>query len=383
MNIVMVVLNDMRGDARVEREAYALSSAGHQVCVLALKAADLPAQETRDGYRIQRVADYTTVGWRNPMRKLGQLREREKAITDAGIALRPTVVHAHDTDTLVAASRIAEAVQARLVYDAHELYPDMISEHGLGGTLPVQRYWRQVERKIVPSADAVVTVSEGLAEVLHDRYGTDAVVVRNVPAIRELTSSDRLRRELGIDADDGVVLYQGVLIAGRGLTTLMRAMSAVRGAVLVVQGSGPEEARMREVAAAHGVAERVRFMGHIPQAELHDYACSADVGVVIYEATTLNNRMAAPNKLWAYRMAGLPVVASDFPGLRAAVEGDGVGLLFDPSSETSMASALNDILSDAHRRDTMAQEARRLAEQRDNWDREKAILLGLYDSLDS
>ncbi|MBE0418392.1 MAG: glycosyltransferase family 4 protein, partial [Coriobacteriia bacterium] len=286
----------------------------------------------------------------------------------------------HDTDTLQAGRRVADATRARLVYDAHELFPDMIAGHGRN-SLFVQRYWRRVERRLVARSSAVITVSDSLAHVLRERYGVDPAVLRNVSSPEPLRRTDRLRRELGIRPGVPIVLYQGGLIGGRALVRLVRAMSSVPGAVLVFQGAGPEEAAIRREIASRGLAEQVMLTGWVHPSELHEYACSADVGVVIYENTSLNNYNASPNKLYGYLMAGLPMVASDFPGLREVVVGESVGTVFDPTDEESIAAAIRRLLEDPEALARMSATARSLAETRYNWDVESKKLLSVYESL--
>lgn len=384
MNIAMLVLNDMRADARVTREAAALAACGHRVTVFALHSPDAPDCEEHDGVRTVRVADQGTAGWSRPVTKAVQLRRRTRKLFEAAAGERPDVVHAHDTDTLVAAAQVARRTGAMLVYDAHELYPDMLSEFGSGGSLPVQSYWKRVERRHVPGADAVVTVSAGLATELERRFGVSPVVLRNVPPLAELRDSDRLRADLDMRGDSrAIALYQGVLIPGRGLVRLVGAIAQVSGLVLAVQGFGPEEEAMRARVRELGLEDRVRFMGRIAPEDLHEYACGADTGVVIYEHTTLNNYLAGPNKLYAYLMAGLPVAASDFPGLSEVVEGDEVGVTFSPDVTESIATALQRITDDRAGMREMARRARHLAETKYNWDIEKQTLLELYERLDA
>jgi glycosyltransferase involved in cell wall biosynthesis len=377
----MLVMNDMRADARVDREASALAFAGHDVTVLALRSSHAPGSEERSGFLVRRVADYSSATWVRPWAKLREGRERTRAMTDAAVAVRPDVVHAHDSDTLEAGVAAASAANAALVYDAHELYPDMLQEHGMQGSPPVQAYWRRIERRCVPQADAVITVSEGLSGELAKRFAVAPVVVANVPALTPASTTGRLRRELDLAADAPLALYQGVLIPGRGLERLVRAWADVPGAVLAVQGFGPAENGMRDAAAAAGVADRVRFMGRVAPGDLHEYACGADIGVVIYEHTTLNNYLAAPNKLFAYLMAGLAVASSDFPGLAQVVSGEGVGAVFDPADEDSIARAMTGLFADRSALASMRARARAAAERTYNWDIEKPKLLGLYERL--
>jgi glycosyltransferase involved in cell wall biosynthesis len=273
-------------------------------------------------------------------------------------------------------------VGARVVYDAHELYPDMLQEFGIQGSWPVQAHWKNLERRLVPRADAVVTVSDGLAAELTRRFGVKPVVVRNVPPTVPIGDPLRLRSELGLSDDPRpLFLYQGVLIPGRGLVRLVEAVALVPGVVLAVQGFGPEEEEMRSRARELSVEDRVRFMGRRAPVELHDYASGADAGVVIYERTTLNNYLAGPNKLYAYMMAGLPVASSDFPGLAEVVDGERVGVTFDPADASSIAAALSVLASDPDARSGMGARARHLAETRYNWDIEKLELLRLYEEL--
>lgn len=384
MNVVMLVLNDMSADARVDREASALAEAGHNVWVLALRADGLSRRERRNGYTILRVAECTTATWRNPIGKLRQNQARRRALLKAALELQPDVIHAHDTDTLSAGVLVADLVRAPLVYDAHELYPDMIAEFGRGGSWPVQAYWKRVERANVPRAALVITVSAGLSDELHRRFGVESVVVRNVPALVSLADGARLREELDlVDDPRALALYQGVLIRGRGLVRLVEAVAQVPDLVLAVQGFGPEEGAIRARAAELGVSDRVRLMGRKPPEALHEYACGADLGVVIYEHTTLNNYLAGPNKLYSYLMAGLPVAASGFPGLAEVVADTAVGVTFDPAEVTSIASALARLAGDPSARVAMGERARALAQSRFNWDAEKRVLVDAYGRLES
>lgn len=381
MRVAMVVMNDMSFDQRVHREASALGEAGHEVVVFCMRSEGLPAVESREGYEVRRVADLTTAGWRRPHEKIGQMRRRTAALAREITRWSPDVVHAHDSDTLAAAWRAAHAAHAKFVYDAHELFPDQFVGEGVGSIAAVRWWWRAVERRYIPRADAALTVSPGLAQLLHERFGVEATVVRNAPKLRPLERSDRLRRELGLGEGTAIMLYQGLLLPERGLVPLVRAMEHVDGAVLVIQGTGSEESAMREAATAGGLGDRVRFMGWVPPEDSHEYATGADIGVVIYEATTLNNRLAGPNKLFVYLMAGLPIAARDFPGPRDIVVGEQVGDVFEFATAESIAATLNRMLSDRASLAETAVRARRLAETTYNWDAEKTVLIGVYEGL--
>lgn len=381
LRIAMLLHNPMVRDARVHREATVLARAGHEVTVLALAEEGLPLAEEAAGYRVHRVARPTTASTLHPLRKIREARTRANALIDAAVTLGPDVVHCHDTDTLPAGHAAARRANAQLVYDAHELFPDMT----IGGkprTFFRRTYWLFVERRHIPHADAMITVSDGLASVLHERYGIDPVVLRNVPGLVAQDHSDRLRIEYGLSPEAVVLICQGVLNEGRGLPQLLDAMALVDDrVVLVIQGDGRLRELMEARAVELGVADRVVFAGLMPMGDLHAYACGADIGVAIYENAGLNNYLSLPNKLFAYLMAGVAVVSSDFPGLSAVVRDERVGETFDPASPESIASAIAVLVNDADRRRTAGLRARQLAESEYNWELESQRLLELYERL--
>lgn len=79
-------------------------------------------------------------------------------------------------------------------------------------------------------------------------------------------------------------------------------------------------------------------------------------------------------------MAGLPVVASDFPGLRALVQESGAGLVANPEEPKQIAMAINKILTDQNLATKMSKTSLRNATLL-NWEIEGTRLFEAYRSL--
>lgn len=77
--------------------------------------------------------------------------------------------------------------------------------------------------------------------------------------------------------------------------------------------------------------------------ELIDVTRTADVGIMSYIPSSLNNYLAFPNRLFEYINAGLPVAASDIPFLRKVICDNEIGVVFDPKDPHSIARSLNQI----------------------------------------
>jgi len=377
--VCMLVTGDCTRDGRTLKEAKALTRRGLQVVVLAVKEPNTARLEQRNGIRIRRADVLLRRLPKWPLllpAKLGEFALRTLA---AGVAERADVYHAHALEPMVIAWAAARLVGARLVFDSRELTLDRMGYHGLPG--PVRRLIAGYERAMARRADAVLDVTPERAALLSERCGIPTPpVVGNYPEVRSPETTCLLRETLGLPEDTKIALYQGLFRPDRGLAELVEAMERVPEGLLVLMGFGAYRSELERMVQSRGLSERVRFAAAAPPTETVRHAASADVGLVTLKNTCLNNYYAAPSKLYDYLMAGLPVIVSDFPGLRAIAE-QGAGIAVDPESPEEIAEALNRILSDDALRRAMARRARELAETEYNWERASRVLLEVYDGL--
>jgi glycosyltransferase involved in cell wall biosynthesis len=165
------------------------------------------------------------------------------------------------------------------------------------------------------------------------------------------------------------IAYLGRLEPYKRVDLLLRAVAALLPRFpqleLVVVGRGAEGEALAALAAQLGIAERVRFTGFVSDAERDASLAGARVcvcpsvkegwGITVVEANAL----------------GVPVVATDAPGLRDAVRRDETGLLVaDGPPERFVAGvveAVSTLLSDEARLTRLSREAARWA-RRFDWD---------------
>jgi glycosyltransferase involved in cell wall biosynthesis len=206
------------------------------------------------------------------------------------------------------------------------------------------------------------------------------VVVRNCPDLIDQPSPGSLRSWLGLSKDSQIVLYQGGLQAGRGLEAFLHATAQVPGATVVLLGDGRFRPRLEALGRELGIEKRLFLPGAVPLRDLLRYTRDAHVGVYLYENTCLSHYYTLPNKLFEYLMAGVPVLASDFPEVRRIVDETQAGIVVDPDHVGAVAEGLRRMLSDPEALRAMSCRARLAAETRYNWHIESRAFLSLYNA---
>lgn len=414
--VVMLVLTDVVSDGRVQREARALATAGWRVTVIGRTTGGTETWITDDGVAVTLLpvdsplaalqrrsaatgGNPTATRAASRLPRTGSPRAAQRFFRSAALRLhRPwvvwrfsrsalrvvpegiAVVHAHDTNALAVAYLVARRQGARLVYDAHELWLER-NRHGERRAL-ARLVESAVERHVVPRADRVITVSAGLADELQRRYRLRVrpTVLRNVPELRDVSAPDPALRDLTGRRDGRILLYTGRVMSGRGLDQAVRLLGrAPADLSLVLLGPVDEVylAALRRAASSSGVGDRVRHVGPVSVERVTTVAAAADVALVAIEPVCLSYELALPNKLFEAVHAGVPVLATDLPEIRAFVHESGVGEVFQPGDDASFVHALSCLLEQPQRYRAAAVRRR----QTDHWQREQHILVALYQGL--
>jgi glycosyltransferase involved in cell wall biosynthesis len=331
------------------------------------------------------------------LRKWFLLHRQNDQLADAALAdgRRFDVVWANDYPTLFPALRVARATGAKLVYDAHEIWLETINQF-FPRDVPLHRriafrlivavcraIGNREEPRMAAHADVIVTTNESVAGVLREHLGRpDVGVVMNCPEPTRMRPSDRIPRELGFSASDRIVLYQGLMNAGRGLHALVAsARDFPDGVRLVMLGGGMLEESLRRAVREAGLGDRVFLPGTVPQSELHEWTASADLGVLVLEPINLSKRFALANKIFEYMGAGIPILTTDLPENRRILDRCDCGWLISDWSPPALAGHVARILDDPDDMKRRGRNGRRCFDDRYNWNVERRQVLTIVDRL--
>lgn len=386
MDVLMLVISDVAHDSRVLREAGALADHGHAVHIV---GKDVPEDWTPpagitvgsvsggSGLKTSGAAPMPRAGLQGRARRGARWallpRHRQRVWSTWCARARTAVdgrtfdvVHAHDFNVLRLADELARRERALLVYDSHEWWSGR-ERHGR--PTPMERAREKAaERRIVARADAVLTVSDGIAERLGRWRDSPVTVVRNTfPLVPEPSGGARQ-----LSSQPAGAVYAGRIGAARDIETLLIATAALRLETLLMGNADREF--LPSLRFSDGA---VRIEPARPVDEVDDVLRRVGISVVTLTDSCENHRLALPNKVFHAVRAGVPVVAADLPELRRLVTSYGIGALYRPGDAESLRGALEAVAAD------YAGLCERVARARDelNWDQDSKELVKVYESL--
>ena len=214
-------------------------------------------------------------------------------------------------------------------------------------------FFRPLDQIMYAGYRTVVCISEAteakLREWLGPNCGKTCVIPNGIDASRfmDLTNTVPNVHAPG----QKVLICVGSLSERKNHAVLIRALVQIPGCDLMLVGEGPMRKLLEKLARDLGVDERVHFLGQrsdvpalLSAADLYIQPSSVDgFCLAVVEAMSV----------------GLPVIASNVPGMREVVA-DG-GTLFDPKNPQELAERVNEILNESSLHRRLADSAKRRA----------------------
>jgi phosphatidylinositol alpha-1,6-mannosyltransferase len=183
----------------------------------------------------------------------------------------------------------------------------------------------------------------------------------DVARFRPDLETDDIREALGI-GDAPLVVCVSRLVARKGQDVLIAAMPAIRarvpGARLLLVGGGPDEERLRKLAAA-APEGAVLFTGQVSEGDLPRYYAVGDVFAMPCRTRLAGLEVEGWGNVFIEAAAcGKPVVVGDSGGARESLVDGETGILVDGRRVDDVAAAVGDLLADPARARAMGEAGR-------------------------
>jgi glycosyltransferase involved in cell wall biosynthesis len=232
------------------------------------------------------------------------------------------------------------------------------------------------------SADALVAISRFTREGFTRLCPEAATRIVDIPnGVNVAAFAERAPRPSDWDAaikPGQYALFLGRLKHRKGVDVLLHALArlpAKHDVQLVIAGDGEERPALEALCGQLGLTENVRFVGAVAGPRKAYLLQNARFGVI-------------PSRQWeAFGLvvlegyaSGVPMIATDMPGLADLIEHETTGLLVAPESPERLAAALQRLFSDDALVARMKGRARQVVEQYD-WRKVAQRHVALYESL--
>ena len=277
------------------------------------------------------------------------------------------MVVAAELFALPAAVALGEEYDVPVVYDAHEFWPYAFPDVRHWEI----EFWAEVERSLVQKVTLPLTVSPQLADAMAHHYGCKFDYVPNCASLGEEEAVD-LEAALSTRSrsQDILFLVQGGIAPHRGFDKLIEAWDKVdsRAKLLLRGPDNAFKSQMIELTRSKGLLDRnVFFPKAVSEAELVKAARDADIGIVPYEPSSINNRYCSPNKLSQYMAAGLPILCNELDFVKSIVLGNGIGSSVDFNDEAALVRAINHYVLNRQSIPELSRKARQVFLTSFNW----------------
>jgi glycosyltransferase involved in cell wall biosynthesis len=257
---------------------------------------------------------------------------------------KATIYLAEDVYTLPFVTIAAKLNNGKVFYDSRELYGYLA---GLANRNIVQYLIKKIETYFIKKTYTVITTGEMDSQFIENEYGVkNTLVIRNLPLYSKPEMPVNFYNKLNISPDKIILLYQGVIIHGRGLKIVFEILADLSSVVLVIIGGGEQKVYYENLAKRMKVNDQVYFMGKIKQDELTNYTAGGYIGLALIENLSLSYYYALPNKLFEYVMAEIPVIVSNFPQMEAVVNKYKAGFSVDPEDRENLINTLKKLIND-------------------------------------
>lgn len=320
-------------EGNLQQIAELQAAQGHDVTVLVTNPSKLTTRETINGVKVIRAHRLATVASTPLSLALPYHLRRQK----------PDIVHLHFPYPV---GEVSQWLLNRRVPYVITYQSDVVKQKLILGV------YRPILNRVLHNAARIMVASPNY--------------IRTSEFLRPLTDNCTLV-PLGIDptpylsgqsavsSEQLTVLFLGRHRHYKGVDVLIRALSTVEKAHLLIGGTGPESEKWRTLTAELDLEERVTFLGDIPETEKAALYKQADIFVL----PAVNRAEAFGIVLLEAMASGLPCITSELgTGTSFVVQHQETGLVVPPNDPIALADALNRLANNEALRQEMGTNGR-------------------------
>jgi glycosyltransferase involved in cell wall biosynthesis len=357
----------------------------HFDLVLIGRNQELPDREYPSNVKVYRLGEYTTVREREQASARAKFSEYINFVVQASHLLKDvSIIYAYDTFAYTVAylCQLFLPQRAPLVYQSHETSEHLASLSSLSGwTQRAERIWiNKAVLTVFPEKDRAVFFQKVT------NLKKEPIIVPNFPLKSFFSLPEDWALVINKRWESITLFYRGSISDGSAMQEIVTATSLFNKNVNIkfvgfLTASNAE--KLTNWVEHLKMSTNFSYLGTLPYKDLQALTLLATVGFALYKNTSFDRVacVTACNKIYEYAACGVPVIVSNFPNYREYLANETWVRFADPDDPHSIASAVQDILSDFGKYKEMCLAAREAFEQKYNYESAFSPLLAKIQEL--
>lgn len=354
MHILITTISDPFYDPRILKTAHSLAQNGHNVHIIG--CVRHPAKE---------IALHLNITISRIERKFLSGKQFylwwNKFLISHTKSLDFDLLISIDLDTAIAGYRIQANRTCKWIIDAHEWFselPEVIHR-------PFTRMvWKKLEQYLVPKADALITVSNGLADYYKSVGQPSVYTIFNYPNILPPDNKNT--------SFNNSVIYKGVFNIGRCLEDLVTVGQSSSFKVEMI-GYGDIEQELHKLNKHNSVLFHGKQYGTAAQ----EIMKTAGVGFNVLKNQGNSYYYSMANKFFEYAQLGIPSINSNFPDYSEKLQEFNVGEVIDPNNIDDYSKTIHHILENREQYSKACISASKVW----NWEAQESQLIQIIEGI--
>jgi len=347
-------------DTRIfHKECKTLLNAGYDVSLVVQHA----RQETIDGIKI--------IPLKKPKNRLYRMIFLPFKAYKLALKQKADIYHLHDPE-LIFIGILLKIRRKKVIYDVHEYYKDKI----LSKSYINNKYFKILISNLFDFIEKVFSKHFNYI-ITADNYAKCKFKVKNIerianfPKIINLPNNEKFSK---------TCIYSGGLSIDRGILKIVEMLSFIedKDIKIILIGKWENE----ELKSSINKIKNIVYLGFLPWEDALKITYSCNIGLNLLQPVPAY-LYAAENsvKIFEYMIASIPIISSNFKGLKEIIERNNCGICVDPTNPKEIAKAINYLIDHPEEAKKMGQNGRKAVELKYNWEIEAKKLLEVYNIL--
>lgn len=275
----------------------------------------------------------------------------------------------------ISAFMLTRIKRAKLIFNVSDLWPESAEKLGLIRSKFLLRMTTRLEECLYKRSALIVGQTKGIVSNISGRFPQKKVYW--LPNGAELAYYDPgkyskgWREEHGLQVDDFLVFYGGIIGHAQGLEIIIHAAERLKNQKkikFVIMGNGPLKDKIKEMKEEKKL-DNVFLFDSVPKSMMPEVLIDIDVSVVPLKKLELF-KGAIPSKIFeSMAMKKAVLLGVEGEARELFIEEGRGGLAFEPENDLELSEKILLLAEDVPQLKTLGQNARKYVEQK--FDREK------------